>query len=94
MNVLRSLKHRSFALLWTGQTASRLSNRLHRIVLAWWALEKTGSATAMGTVLVLSQIPLLIFLLVGAPTVFLIGGSGTILMILLGLCHPAIRNLD
>lgn len=30
----------------------------------------------------------------GAPTVFLIGGVGTILMILLGLSHPAIRNLD
>lgn len=91
MNVLRPLKHRSFALLWTGQTASRLGDSLHRIALAWWVLEKT---TAMGTALVLLQIPLLIFLLVGAPTVFLIGGSGTILMILLGLCHPAIRNLD
>jgi predicted MFS family arabinose efflux permease len=32
--------------------------------------------------------------LVGAPTVFLIGGIGTILMVLLGLSHPAIRNLD
>jgi hypothetical protein len=32
--------------------------------------------------------------LVGAPTVFLIGGAGTILMTLLGLSHPAIRNLD
>jgi MFS family permease len=30
----------------------------------------------------------------GAPTVFLIGGVGTILMILLGLSHSAIRNLD
>ena len=32
--------------------------------------------------------------LVGAPTVFLIGGVGTILMVLIGLSHPAIRNLD
>jgi MFS family permease len=32
--------------------------------------------------------------LVGAPTVFLIGGCGTILMTLIGLSHPAIRNLD
>jgi MFS family permease len=30
----------------------------------------------------------------GSPTVFLIGGVGTILMILIGLSHPAIRNLD
>lgn len=32
--------------------------------------------------------------LIGAPTVFLIGGIGTIFMTLLGLSHPAIRNLD
>ena len=69
MNVLRSLKHRPFALLWTGQTVSRLGDNLYRIALAWWVLEKTGSATAMGTVLVLSQIPMLLFLLVGGVVV-------------------------
>jgi MFS family permease len=69
MNVLRSLRHRPFALLWTGQTVSRLGDSLHRIALAWWVLEKTGSATAMGTVLVLTQIPLLIFLLIGGVVV-------------------------
>jgi DHA3 family tetracycline resistance protein-like MFS transporter len=30
----------------------------------------------------------------GATNVFLIGGVGTIFLILLGLLHPAIRNLD
>jgi len=69
MNVLRSLKHRPFALLWAGQTVSRLGDSLHRIALAWWVLEKTGSAAAMGTVLVLTQIPLLIFLLIGGIVV-------------------------
>jgi MFS family permease len=69
MNILRALKHRPFAFLWTGQTTSRLGDSLHRIALAWWVLEKTGSATAMGTVLVLSQIPLLIFLLIGGVVV-------------------------
>lgn len=69
MNVLRALKHRPFALLWAGQTTSRLGDSLHRIALAWWVLEKTGSATAMGTVLVLTQIPLLLFLLVGGVVV-------------------------
>ena len=69
MNVLRSLKHRPFALLWAGQTTSRLGDNLYRIALAWWVLEKTGSATAMGTVLVLSQIPMLLFLLVGGVVV-------------------------
>jgi DHA3 family tetracycline resistance protein-like MFS transporter len=32
--------------------------------------------------------------LVGAPTVFLIGGASTIALALIGLSHPAIRNLD
>ena len=69
MNVLRSLKHRPFALLWTGQTISRLGDSLYRIALSWWVLEKTGSAVAMGTVLIFSQIPLLLFLLVGGVVV-------------------------
>jgi len=69
MNVLRSLRHRPFALLWTGQTTSRLGDSLYRIALSWWVLEKTGSAVAMGTVLVFSQVPMLIFLLVGGVVV-------------------------
>ncbi|MCA2001436.1 MAG: MFS transporter [Chloroflexi bacterium] len=69
MNILRAFTHRPFALLWTGQTVSRLGDNLHRIALAWWVLEKTGSASAMGTALVLSQIPLLIFILIGGIVV-------------------------
>jgi DHA3 family tetracycline resistance protein-like MFS transporter len=69
MNVLRSLKHRPFALLWTGQTTSRLGDSLYRIALSWWVLEKTGSAVAMGNVLIFSQIPLLLFLLIGGVVV-------------------------
>jgi hypothetical protein len=52
MNVLRSLAHRPFALLWPGQTIFRL----------------------------------------GAPVSFRI--DGIILIVLLALFHPAIRNLD
>jgi DHA3 family tetracycline resistance protein-like MFS transporter len=69
MNLFRALRHRSFALLWAGQTTSRFGDSLHRIALAWWVLEKTGSATAMGTVLILTQIPLLLFLLIGGIVV-------------------------
>ncbi len=65
MNLFKSLTHRPFALLWSGQTTSRLGDSLFRIALAWWVLQKTGSATAMGTVLVFSSVPMLIFLLVG-----------------------------
>ena len=69
MTLFLSLKHRSFALLWSGQTISRLGDSLYRVALAWWVLEKTGSATAMGTVLICSMTPMLIFLLLGGVAV-------------------------
>jgi len=65
MNLFRSLTNRSFALLWGGQTTSRLGDSLFSITLAWWILEKTGSAAAMGKMLIFSTIPMLLFLLVG-----------------------------
>ncbi len=69
MTLFRALNHRPFALLWSGQTISRVGDSLYRIALAWWVLEKTGSATAMGTVLIFSSIPMLVFLLVGGVVV-------------------------
>jgi MFS family permease len=65
MQLFRSLQHPPFALLWTGQTLSRLGDNLYRIALSWWVLEKTGSAAAMGNVLIFSLAPTLLFLLVG-----------------------------
>lgn len=67
--LLKSLKHRPFALLWSGQTISRLGDSLYSVALAWWVLEKTGSATAMGSVLIFSFAPTLIFLLIGGVAV-------------------------
>jgi len=69
MSLFRSLKHRSFALLWTGQTLSRVGDFVYEIALAWWVLEKTGSAETMGLVLVFSITPSLIFLLIGGVAV-------------------------
>ncbi len=69
MVLFRSLQQRTFAFLWTGQTISRLGDSLYRIALAWWVLEKTGSAAAMGTVLIFSSLPMLIFLLIGGVAV-------------------------
>lgn len=69
MTFLRALRHRPFALVWTGQTISRLGDSLYRIALAWWVLEETGSAEAMGTVLMIAFAPMLIFLLLGGVMV-------------------------
>ena len=69
MKLFRALAYRPFALLWSGQTISRIGDSLYQIALAWWVLEKTGSATAMGTVLIFSSVPMLLFLLVGGVVV-------------------------
>jgi DHA3 family tetracycline resistance protein-like MFS transporter len=69
MTLFTSLRHRPFALLWSGQAISRLGDSLYRIALAWWVLEKTGSATAMGTVLIFAFTPMVLFLLVGGVAV-------------------------
>lgn len=69
MSLFRSLKHRSFALLWAGQTLSRVGDFVYEIALAWWVLEKTGSAETMALVLVFSITPSIIFLLIGGVAV-------------------------
>jgi MFS family permease len=69
MPLFESLKHRSFAWLWSGQAFSRLGDSVYRVALAWWVLEKTGSATVMGKVFILSYAPMLLFALIGGVTV-------------------------
>lgn len=69
MPLFSSLHHRPFALLWSGQAISRLGDSLYRIALVWWMLEATGSAAAMGTMLIFSFTPMLLFLLVGGVVV-------------------------
>ena len=55
----------SFAMLWVGQTVSRLGDRIFQVALGWYVLQLTGSATAMGALLVCTTLPLLVLLLLG-----------------------------
>lgn len=65
LRIFQALKCRPFALLWTGQTISRLGDRIYFIALSWWILEKTGSAAAMAAVATFTLLPNLVFLLIG-----------------------------
>ena len=65
MMLTRAFKTRAFTLIWTGQTLSRIGDFLYQVTLAWWVLQKTGSATAMATVLIFAFTPMLLFLLLG-----------------------------
>src|SRR5258708_5479857 len=61
----RALGSRPFALLWAGQTISALGDGAYMTALAWQVLLLTGSAQAMGVVLIARSIPMLLFLLLG-----------------------------
>lgn len=69
LSLLRALRTRTFALLWSGQSCSRLGDYMYEIGLAWWVLETTGSATTMATVLTLTFAPMVIFGLIGGVAV-------------------------
>ncbi|HEY7976048.1 MAG TPA: MFS transporter, partial [Ktedonobacterales bacterium] len=61
----RALRSRRFAWVWAGQTVSRLGDGAYLTALAWETLQLTGSATAVGALLIASAIPSLIFVLIG-----------------------------
>jgi DHA3 family tetracycline resistance protein-like MFS transporter len=69
LQFLRALRHRPFALLWSGQTISRLGDSFHRMAITWWIVDATGSAAAMGTAMIFFISPMLVFLLVGGAFV-------------------------
>lgn len=77
-----------FGLIWTNTIQEMVPHdKLGRV----WAIDSLGSWVLLpiGYALAGWGTDLL-----GAPTVFTIGGIGTILMTLIGLSQPAIRNLD
>jgi len=69
MTLFKALTVRYFALLWSGQQLSALGDSIYRVALAWWVLEKTGSATAMSTIFIFASAPMIIFLLIGGVAV-------------------------
>lgn len=68
-NLLSILRHRDFALLWGGQAVSQFGDALFTIAQMWLALQLTGSALAMGTMMVLTLLPRLAFQLFGGVSV-------------------------
>lgn len=68
-STFRALRHNKFSSLLFGQTLSRIGDFLFQIAIAWWVLEKTGSASAMGTVLIVNVLPMLLFVLIGGVVV-------------------------
>src|SRR6185369_4394150 len=61
----RALTVRDFRLLWFGETISILGDQFYIVALPWLIFELTGSALALGSVLLAATVPRLIFQLVG-----------------------------
>lgn len=53
------LKNRNFTLLWGGQAISQLGNSVFYVAFIWMVVELTGSAAAVGGLLIAAQIPAL-----------------------------------
>lgn len=65
MQLFAAFKRRRYTYLWFGQLASHLGTHIYEIALAWWVLQKTGSAAAMGGVLIAAFVPTGLLVLVG-----------------------------
>lgn len=59
------LRNRHFRLLWAGGTISLLGDQFYLVTLPWVVLQLTGSAIAMGTVLMAGAIPRAVLMLMG-----------------------------
>jgi MFS family permease len=80
MNLFRALRRRPFALLWSGQSLSRLGDFVYEIALAWWVLQKTGSAETMSLVLIFAITPSVVFSLIGGVAVDRVSRVGLMLV--------------
>ena len=63
--LLLPLANRDFRLLWLGESISVVGDQFYLIALPWLVLQLTGSAIALGTVLIVSQVPRVLLILFG-----------------------------
>lgn len=59
------LRERPFRMLWIGSTISLLGDQCYLVALPWLVLQMTGSAVAMGTILMSAAIPRSVLMLIG-----------------------------
>jgi MFS family permease len=65
VNLLGPLRHRDFALLWSGQTGSLLGDGMFLVAMAWQAYALSNAPTALSMVGIAMTIPTIVLLLLG-----------------------------
>jgi len=65
VNLLAPLRHRDFALLWTGQTASLIGDGVFLVAMAWQVYSISNAPAALSMVGIAMTIPTLLLLLAG-----------------------------
>jgi MFS family permease len=63
--VQHPLRERNFRLLFTGSTVSMLGDQFYLVALPWLVLQQTGSAVAMGAIMMAGAIPRTVLMLMG-----------------------------
>ncbi|MFY9577892.1 MAG: MFS transporter [Gaiellaceae bacterium] len=63
--LLRPLRVRNFALLWSGMTISLLGDGMYTVAIAWTAYELSGAPTALSLVGLSATVPQLVLVLLG-----------------------------
>ena len=61
--MLRVLRHRDFALLWTGQAVSLIGDGIYLVAIAWLVYDLSNSPSALGLVGVAWTLPMVLVLL-------------------------------
>jgi MFS family permease len=59
------LRDRNFRMLWAGSTISLMGDQFYLVALPWVVLQLTGSAVAVGTILMSAAIPRAVLMLMG-----------------------------
>ena len=65
VNLAAPLRHRDFALLWSGQTVSLIGDGVFLVAMAWQAYAISNAPTALSVVGIAMTVPTIVLLLVG-----------------------------
>jgi MFS family permease len=65
IGALRPLRHRDFALMWAGLSASLIGDGVYLVAIAWQAYQLSGTPAAFSAVGVAWTLPTVVFLLAG-----------------------------